>query len=193
MAEAKIVFEKELPRGKFCIYQDAPTFPYIKVKQTHSNIVFDEYHCHERAGDAMVGQSNTPMVILTADCLPILLLGEKGHSFIHAGWRGLHNHILKNELIKKIKPTYAFIGPHICMKHYEVQNEFKDNFPFPEVFHEQEGKLFFNLLKMACIQLESIFPQITIENSGLCTFEIKELQSFRRNKTTLRNWNIYIP
>ncbi|MBP9682050.1 MAG: polyphenol oxidase family protein [Bacteriovorax sp.] len=193
MAEASIVFEKELPRGKFFIYRNPPVFPLLKVKQTHSNIVLDEGHCQEAIGDAIVGQSKTPMAILTADCLPILLLGESGHAFVHAGWKGLDNHILKNELIQNIKPTYAFIGPHISRKHYEVQADFREHFPYPEAFHEQEGKLFFSLLKMACIQLETLYPRITIEESGKCTFENEELYSFRRNKTTLRNWNLYIP
>lgn len=193
MAEAQIVFEKKLPRGKFCVYQAKPSFNLRKVKQTHSDIVLDENTCDEKEADAMIGSSTLPMAILTADCLPILLLGEKEHAFVHAGWRGLHNEILKSELIKKIKPFYAFIGPHISARHYEVQPDFKANFSHPEAFSEQEGKLFFNLSIVAKAQLKTFFPNITIEESGLCTFENIYLHSYRRNKTTERNWNVYIP
>lgn len=193
MAEAQLVFEKELPRGKFCVYQTRPTFDLIRVKQTHSDIVLNENRCNETEADGMVGSSSTPMAILTADCLPILLLGEKDHAFIHAGWRGLHNEILKSELIKNIKPFYAFIGPHISVQHYEVQPDFKLNFEQSDAFIEREGKLYFDLSVVAREQLKKFYPGISIEESGLCTFSNEFLHSYRRNKTTERNWNVYIP
>ncbi len=193
MAEATIVFEKELPRGKFCVYQTKPSFDLIKVKQTHSNIILSEKSCSDQVADGMIGTSSTPMAILTADCLPVLLLGEKEHAFIHAGWRGLHNEILKSDLIKKMNPFYAFIGPHISVKHYEVQPDFKSNFAYPNAFIEKEGKLFFDLSVVAKAQLEAFFPNIKIEEARLCTFENEILHSYRRNKTTERNWNVYIP
>lgn len=193
MDEAIIIFEKKLPRGKFCVYQTKPSFALIKVKQTHSNIVLPERDCSDQIADGMMGSSSIPMAILTADCLPILLLGEKAHAFIHAGWRGLHNEILKSDLVKKMNPFYAFIGPHISVKHYEVQPDFKENFSCPNAFIEKDGKLFFDLSFVAKAQLKALFPNILIEESGQCTFENKIFHSYRRNKTTERNWNVYIP
>lgn len=193
MPKAILVLEKELPRGRFCVYQSKPEFDFIRVKQTHSAIVLDEKSCNEIEADGMVGNSSTPMAILTADCLPILLLGEKEHAFVHAGWRGLHNQILKNDLIKKIKPTYAFIGPHISQLHYEVQPDFKDNFNQENAFINREGKIYFDLLAIASAQLKATYPGIIVENSGECTFANENFHSYRRNKTTERNWNVYIP
>lgn len=193
MSKAVLILEKELPRGRFCVYDERPEFDLVRVKQTHSFIVLHEKNCNELEADGMVGDSSSPMAILTADCLPILLLGEKEHAFIHAGWRGLHNKILNNDLIKKIKPFYAFIGPHISVKSYEVQPDFKNNFSTPDAFIEHEGKLFFDLSVVARKQLVTFYQGIRIEESGLCTFEDVRLHSYRRNKTTKRNWNVYIP
>lgn len=188
-----LVFEKELPRGRFCVYQSRPQFELIRVKQTHSSIVLNENTCNENEADAMVGSSSMPMAILTADCLPILLLGEKEHAMVHAGWRGLHNEIVKNDLIQKINPIYAFIGPHIRVEHYEVQADFKANFNQANVFSQKDGKIFFDLSLVARAQLESTYPGIKIEDCGICTFQDEHFHSYRRNKTEHRNWNIYIP
>ncbi len=194
MTNESKVFEKALPRGRFCVYKTRPDFNLIQVKQTHSSIVLNETDCNGIIeADGILGQSNTPMAILTADCLPVVLIGKNAHAFIHAGWKGLHNNILKNELIKKINPHYAFIGPHISVLNYEVQNDFKENFSDPRAFKEKDGKLFFSLLHVAKTQLESTYHGIVIEESGICTFLNPDFHSYRRNKTTERNWNVYIP
>lgn len=193
MAPAPLVFEKAMPRGNFHVYQSRPDFDLLRVKQTHSSIVLNEYHCYEFEADGMEGSSLKPMAILTADCLPVLLIGESSHALIHAGWKGLQNEILKNDLIKKINPFYAFIGPHISAKNYEVQADFKANFNEPRAFIEKNGKIFFDLSIIARLQLESTYKEIKVEDSGLCTFEDQRFHSYRRNKTTDRNWNVYIP
>jgi len=187
------LFEKDLPRGQFSVYESQPEIDLIRVKQTHSSIVLLEADCLEMLADGMVGKSHKPMAILTADCLPIVLLGENEHAFVHAGWRGLHNQILNNLLIQKIKPIYAFIGPHISQDHYEVSPDFKINFPDNQFFKEIENKIFFNLSLAAKYQLQRFFPGITIEESLQCTFAEESFHSYRRNKTTQRNWNIYCP
>jgi YfiH family protein len=193
MPKVNLVFEKKLPRGRFCVYQSSPTFDLIKVKQTHSPIVLNEKSCNGLEADGMVGNSTTPMAILTADCLPILLLGESEYALVHAGWRGLENQILANELIKKIKPKYAFIGPHISVQNYEVQPDFKANFSNAEAFAEIKGKLFFDLSVIVNSQLKTLYPGILIEEANICTFSNENFHSYRRNKTTERNWNVYIP
>ena len=189
-----LVFEKKLPRGKFCVYNHKPDFQFTKVKQTHSNIVLDETHGNDHIADGIVGQSIIPMAILTADCLPILILGENNsHAFLHAGWKGLQNGIIRNDFVKQIKPFYAFIGPHIRQMHYEVQPDFKNEFSDSGAFVEKNGKLYFNLSYVATKQLKEFYPNIEIEDCGNCTFNETIFHSYRRNKTSERNWNIYIP
>jgi YfiH family protein len=190
-----ITFEAPLLRGRFIVFNSRPDFDFLKVKQTHSDLVIPEDKCSiEIEGDGIVGTTEVPKVILTADCVPIVLLGKDSHVVIHAGWRGLAQNILGNELVKSINPTYAFIGPHIRPEHYEVQPDFLSNFPdFSAAFTQHHGKIYFNMEYVATAQLKNAYPGIVVEDCGLCTFSNLKFHSYRRDKTTQRNWNIYFP
>jgi YfiH family protein len=191
----EITYEAPLLRGRFIVFNERPELDFLKVKQTHSDLVIPEERCgSETIGDGIIGDSKTPKAILTADCMPLVLIGKDQHVVIHAGWRGLAQNILSNELVKKIEPTYAFIGPHIRPAHYEVQCEFFVNFPHhPLAFTKNEEKIYFNLAYVAQAQLKEAYPGIVIEDCGLCTFSDPKFHSYRRDKTTQRNWNIYFP
>lgn len=188
-----ILFEKSLPKGKFIVYSDKPDFLSLTVKQTHSSIVLNEDNCQGLEADGIFGTKSSPKAILTADCLPIVILGKQAHAIIHAGWRGLKSEILLSNKISQLNPYYAFIGPHISQLHYEVQNDFKSEFTSEDFFEKRDEKLFFSLSRAAKHQLLKVYPNITIEESGICTFSELAFHSFRRNKTTKRNWNVYFP
>jgi copper oxidase (laccase) domain-containing protein len=190
--ESHLLFEKKIIGGTFKAYSARPTFEILTVKQIHSDLV----RCEKEAGlegDGLIGSSHSPIAVLTADCIPLVLVGEKSHAVIHAGWKGLKNRILSNPLIKEMNPNYAFIGPHIRIDQYEVQADFKLNFPQSTSFKEIDNKIYFDLTKEVTGQLQNIYPQITIEDCGICTFKNEQFSSFRRNKTPHRNWNIYLP
>lgn len=191
-----ITFEAPLLRGRFIVFNQKPELDLLKVKQIHSAIIVQEDQCQSQLteADGILGSEIIPKAILTADCVPLVLIGKDSHVVIHAGWRGLAQNILSHELVKKINPTYAFIGPHIRPEHYEVQADFLGNFPhFPEAFTRHHGNIYFNLASVAVKQLKTTFPDIVIEDCGLCTFADQKFHSYRRNKTTDRNWNIYFP
>lgn len=64
-------------------------------------------------------------VVKTADCLPILLANKEATAVaaIHAGWRGLSQGVLDTTI--KALPVdnaslYAWLGPAISQKHFEV-------------------------------------------------------------------------
>lgn len=189
-----ILFEKELPRGRFVVYGKRPDFDFLKVKQTHSAIVLPEDSCMDVEADGIVGNNRVPKVILTADCVPLVFIGEAGHAVVHAGWRGLAQNILAHESIKKIKPFYVFVGPHIRPENYEVQPDFLSNFPKnPDAFSKHSDKIVFNLSKVAQSQLTTLYPGVKIEDCGLDTFSDTKFHSYRRDKNSERNWNIYFP
>lgn len=191
-----ITFEASLLRGRFIVFNQKPEFDLLKVKQIHSNIVVSEDQCQSQLteADGIIGSELVPKAILTADCVPLVLIGKDSHVVIHAGWRGLAQNILSHELVKNINPTYAYIGPHIRPEHYEVQADFLANFPdFPEAFTRHHGNIYFNLAYVANQQLKTAYPGIVIEDSGFCTFANLKFHSYRRNKTIERNWNIYFP
>lgn len=192
---SNITFEVPLLRGRFIVYNSRPDLEFIKVKQIHSDLIIPEVNCRlESEADGIIGTTEEPKLILTADCMPIVLLGKDAHIVIHAGWRGLAKNILVHELVKSIKPIYAFFGPHIRPENYEVGPDFVSNFPhFPAAFNQHHDKIYFNMECMAKKQLLATFPDIVIEDCGLCTFSNLNFHSYRRDKTTLRNWNIYFP
>jgi len=195
MNDQAVTFEIPLLRGRFIVYNQKPTFDCIQIKQTHSNIVHNEEQCQiPIEGDGIVGKSQQAKAVLTADCLPIVLVGQNGHALIHAGWRGLHNKILMSDKIKSIIPNYAFIGPHIRQNQYEVQAEFLANFPDNlSAFKNIDSRIYFDMSLVASQQIQETYPHITIEDCGLCTFLDPKFHSYRRNQTQNRNWNIYLP
>ncbi len=195
MNDHSVTYETPLLRGRFIVYNQKPSFDLINVKQTHSNLVHHEEQCHSSLeGDGIVGVSLKAKAVLTADCLPLVVIGQQGHAVIHAGWRGLSNKILLSEKIKNINPNYAFIGPHIRQDQYEVQEDFLANFPDNlAAFKNIDSRIYFDLSLVAREQLKAAYQNIVIEDCGLCTFNEPKFYSYRRNQTQNRNWNVYLP
>jgi copper oxidase (laccase) domain-containing protein len=190
-----ITFEAPLLRGRFMVVNERPPFETLKLKQIHSDIVVDEAeYVEDISGDAIIGQNQIPKTILTADCVPIVLLSKDRHCIVHAGWRGLAQPILNNKKILEMNPLFAFIGPHIRKTSYEVTSEFLGNFPdHLHAFSTLNELIFFDMSLVVKDQLKKSFPHITIEDCELCTFKETKFHSYRRDQTNKRNWNIYIP
>ena len=136
-----------------------------------------------------------PLVILTADCLPITLCNIQGNEIaaIHAGWRGLLQWIVENTLAKmNSKPSdlIAWIGPSICQKCYEVGKKsikrLLVNTCSQQAFVPKIHKWMANLPKIAEIILNAQGIN-AVYQSHLCTFELKnEFYSYRRTSQTGR-------
>jgi YfiH family protein len=72
-------------------------------------------------------------VVLTADCLPVLMTHRDGThvAAIHAGWRGLANGILEATLRAlniPAKDVLVWLGPAIGPQHFEVRKDVYDIF-----------------------------------------------------------------
>lgn len=130
--------------------------------------------------------------ISAADCIPVFLYDPINNSIaaVHAGWRGLDKNIIKSAvtlMIKKFstnpKKLYVRLGPHICQKHYEVGQSVAQKFSnYPGVLKKQNMKIFLDLGKVAIKQLTNLgVPTRNIEFDGRCTFEEKDLASYRRD------------
>jgi len=97
------------------------------LEQIHSNKVINlaAGHINQPADGAYTNQQNQICVVLTADCLPLLLCNTAGTEIaaIHIGWRGFSNNIITNALNTfSVKPQdlLAWTGPCISANHYEV-------------------------------------------------------------------------
>ena len=190
-----LLFTQSFKEGIFEVYNEKPKhLELIEVEQTHSHNISDfdqtpfQYHNSDGIMIDLGSISNHSLVIRTADCLPVLFIGSRV-ALIHAGWRGLADNILTNKKLKGIDTHTILIGPSIYK--YEVQENFKENFPKSEHFYKENGVLYFNLQAFAKQKLQENFPNAKIIDSKVCTLENISYNSYRRDKTTKRNWNIF--
>ena len=190
----KPLFQKEFPTGVFEFYSQEPPMKLIHVHQTHSdkiiNYLGNSLSQCEADGIMLDFQKypNITLAIKTADCLPILLLGDK-ITMVHAGWKGLQNNILAHKNLQLENIHTAFIGPSI--HRFEVTADFKKEFPANPHFYQVKDQLYFDLQKEAQCQLSKYFPAAKVYNSNICTLENPAYNSYRNNKTLMRNWNIF--
>lgn len=103
------------------------------LTQTHSNIVVngDEALCEADASYS--DRMSQVCVVMTADCLPILLCDKKGQQVaaVHAGWRGLLNNVIENSLARfhgLSDDIMAWLGPAISQDAFEVGTDVYDAF-----------------------------------------------------------------
>lgn len=170
------------------------------LEQVHGNGVAEVSQVSEQAitADAAVtDKNNICLAIMTADCLPILLVSKTGDEIaaIHGGWRPLSANIITNTLDKMNTPSaelYAWLGPCISKNVFEVGSEVKNQFVqqndfFNSAFALQEnGKYLADLHKIATLQLESLgITQISALSE--CTYSnTDKYYSYRKNTTTGR-------
>jgi YfiH family protein len=88
----------------------------------------------EPVADASVARSVGPVcVVLTADCLPVLLADRRGTTVAaaHAGWRGLAGGVLRATVRSMGVPPadlLAWLGPAIGQEAFEVGPEVRERF-----------------------------------------------------------------
>lgn len=170
--------------------------------QTHSvKVVAAETVGSERveADGAYTSCTNLPCVVLTADCLPLLLCDVKGSvvAAVHCGWRGLANGIIENAVIALRKQTQhallAWLGPCISQPHYEVGEALRavflrQNLRMSKAFSmgKEEGKWFASLPLIAKTQLEALEVG-DIYGGEACTYaQAGAFYSYRRAPQTGR-------
>lgn len=108
--------------------------PIAWLNQTHSNRVVDLNNTIDRDADgAFLRGADWAAVVMTADCLPVLLCDQAGQAVaaIHCGWRSLSQGILE-EAVKhfavQASSIMAWLGPAISAPYYEVDKLVWDAF-----------------------------------------------------------------
>jgi YfiH family protein len=143
--------------------------------------------------DASVSRvSGLACVVLTADCLPVLLCDEAGTvvAAAHAGWRGLLNGVLENTVAAMAcAPTQirAWLGPAIGPAVFEVGAEVRNAFLQHDasaasafVAGRTGGKFFADIYALARLRLRDAGVS-RVEGGGECTYTMAErYYSFRR-------------
>lgn len=115
------------------------------LQQTHSTKVLPYVDTTKppEADASYSRMKHQPCVVMTADCLPVLLCNDQGTQVAaaHAGWRGLLNGILENTIstFDETDQIMAYLGPAIGPDVFEVGQEVKDGF----IEHSKEAELAF--------------------------------------------------
>lgn len=99
--------------------------PPAWLQQVHGDRVIRAGEPDTRADGVWTNEAGWPCVVLTADCLPVLLARADGSAVaaVHAGWRGLHAGILGRAvatLAPDGEPLSAWLGPAISEQAYQV-------------------------------------------------------------------------
>lgn len=104
------------------------------LEQVHGTRVLDlDREDAVRADGAVTTRAGTVCVVMTADCLPVLLCDRAGRRIgvAHAGWRGLYDGVLPATVAAfRVAPAelVAWLGPAIGQAAYEVGADVRDAF-----------------------------------------------------------------
>ena len=154
------------------------------MEQSHSDIFIEVDKPGKYKADALITRNKRlALVVLTADCLPVLISDHEKIGVIHIGWKGLENRIfyktISNFNLEKLKVS---IGPHAQKCCYEVKEDLESK--FRKYCLKKENKIYLDLskdIKEFCGD-----NKIDIEISTICTIENQKYNSYRRNKTENR-------
>lgn len=113
---------------------DLTTEPFW-LNQVHSNkiICSDAPPSEHEADGSFAKIANKVCVVLTADCLPLLLTDSEGTivTALHCGWRSILGEIIEHGVeicTRKSDKLLAWLGPAIAQNHYEVGNDLRKKF-----------------------------------------------------------------
>ncbi len=197
-------------QNRSIVRSNLPTEP-IWLKQVHGVAVSTPVTRVSSAGkviEADASVSNIPnevLIILTADCMPVLFTSRNGDvvGAAHAGWRGLSSGVLENTIQEMCnlspglmtKDILVWMGPAIGPSAFEVGEDVLQAFAgyaqstLSRAFRPivgSPGKYFVDLYLLARDRLQTLGIE-EITGGGLCTFTDQEnFFSYRRDGITGR-------
>jgi purine-nucleoside/S-methyl-5'-thioadenosine phosphorylase / adenosine deaminase len=144
-------------------------------------------------GDAAITRASMRVcAIRVADCMPVLFADEAGSVIgaAHAGWRGLCAGVLENTVHAMAVPgkdLFAWLGPAIGPKVYEVGDEVRAAFPEKDAFSPtRAGHWLLDLYAVARQRLRGCGVE-RIFGGGYCTYsDPGRFHSYRRDGTSGR-------
>ncbi|MEA3501471.1 MAG: laccase domain-containing protein [Actinomycetota bacterium] len=157
------------------------------VHQVHGGVVLNvqEPGPAGSADGLITDLPGLPLAIATADCMPIIIEGDRSVAIVHAGWRGIAAGII-GAGIKAMRafgdtPRRAAIGPSIGPCCYEVGDEVRAAVG-DYSSRTTSGTPSVDLQAEAAIQLSDL----DVWRSDICTNTDPGFRSYRRDATTER-------
>ena len=121
----------------------------------------DDFTENGKEADGLITNlRNTPLLIFTADCVPVVFYDKQQGvvALAHAGWRGTYGNIA-GEMVDIMTDKYGcevvdiktIIGPSVSVDNYEVSYDLIEKFSALEVqgyYKEVDGKYYLDLWKL---------------------------------------------
>jgi YfiH family protein len=176
------------------------------LEQIHGNkIVEAQADGRVRTADAcFTREHGLACVVMTADCLPVLICDNKGTQVaaVHCGWRSLSQSILEKTIATfsaSPKDLLVYLGPAISKTHFEVGMDVLEAFfessrsakhtdQIATAFYPGKRPLHFyaDIYALATVELNSL-GVAHIYGGSACTFNESETwYSYRRDGVTGR-------
>ncbi|PIE45639.1 MAG: multi-copper polyphenol oxidoreductase [Gammaproteobacteria bacterium] len=181
-----------------------PSVRLAWLKQTHGNTIVDLNHYHGvvEADAAVTTQKNKACLVMTADCLPVLLCNRQGTKIaaLHCGWKGLYHNLIAKTIRNYFSTgivvgdsLMAWLGPAIGQQSYEVDEALyqrfisrDDNYRQAFISHRPNHYLF-DLCFIAKRQLADCgIDKQCVYGGGFDTQSDQRFFSYRRWTTTGR-------
>lgn len=173
---------------------DAPRW----LNQVHGNAVVDaaDGDHNARADGSFARTQGAVCVVMTADCLPILLCDQSGQAVaaLHGGWRGLAAGIVESGIRAlgcASTEVMAWLGPAIGPRAFEVGADVR--YAFVQIDERHAGafvpagdRWLADIYELARTQLEALGVTAIYGGNG-CTYTDRErFYSYRRDGITGR-------
>lgn len=185
-------------RNRMLLSALCPSEP-VWLEQVHGTSVAnaDRSGCLPMADACISRRSAAVCVVMTADCLPVLLCDVRGTvvGAAHAGWRGLASGVLEatlEDMNVNNGDLMAWLGPAISQDSFEVGDEVREAFldvqPQANIAfkHGRPGKWYADIYALARQRLEALGVS-NIHGGGFCTYrDTDRFYSFRRDGKTGR-------
>ena len=185
-------------RNRMLLQPILPAEP-VWLKQVHGTVVVDagQASCWPQADACISSTPGAVCVIMTADCLPVLLCNDLGTivGAAHAGWRGLCDGVIEQTVHSMSVPPQtlmAWFGPAIGPKVFEVGEEVRSAFVArqPEASTAfvpmMNGKWLADIYLLARLRLSTLGIK-RVYGGDLCTYsDNKQFFSYRRENTAGR-------
>jgi YfiH family protein len=185
-------------RNRMLLNSLLPSEP-VWLEQAHGTIVAnaDMAGCLPQADACIARHPSAVCVVMTADCLPVLLCDTHGSvvGVAHAGWKGLAAGVIEATVEKMAVAPHnlmAWLGPAISQHAFEVGEEVRTAFVAMQpqsasaFIPGKNGKWYADLYALARLRLNAL-GVTTICGGGYCTYRERErFFSYRRDRVTGR-------
>ena len=164
------------------------------MSQVHGDTVcvIDQVPAQVPVADALITNSpDLALVVMVADCIPLLLRSEKLVAAVHVGRAGLMNSIALKTVARMralgATDIAGSIGPAICGTCYEVPKDLYDEVVAMHPLAASKTRTETPALDLPAALVAALSEvNVPVVISAGCTLEDEDLFSYRRNQRTGR-------